>query len=103
MISIGRTVTEKWNIADAKRHFSELIRSAASEPQLIYNRDRLVAAVVNPTTLEEFQRWQAAHRLSVAERFAEYRALAAEEGYELEIPERRDRANPFADRDENSA
>jgi hypothetical protein len=90
-------MTERWNVADAKRRFSEVMRLAVSEPQLIYNRERLVAAVVDPEMLEEFRRWRVLRGRSVAERFAEYRVLAAEEEYELEIPERRDRDNPFAE------
>ena len=35
-------------------------------------------------------------RRSLADAFAELRALCEEEGYELELPERSDRANGFA-------
>jgi len=95
-------MTDKWNVADAKRRFSEVIRLAVSEPQLIYNRERLVAAVVDPEMLEEFRRWRASRARSVAEQFAEYRAIASEEAYELELPERRDRENPFDDQEGTS-
>ncbi len=84
-----------WNVAEAKRRFSELLRKAVREPQLIYSRDRLVAAVVDPGTLEAVRRWQEREGRSVAERFAEYRAIAAEEEYALEVPARRDRTNRF--------
>lgn len=33
----------------------------------------------------------------MAEAFADLRALSSEEGYELDLPERSDRANPFAE------
>lgn len=47
-----------WNIADAKQKFSELIQAAENEPQWIYNRDRLVAAVVPAEALQEFLAWR---------------------------------------------
>jgi hypothetical protein len=67
---------------------------------MIYNRDRLVAAVVGGESLPGFLDWhqQRAGR-SLADAFAELRRLAAAEGFELTVPPRRDRANPFADGD----
>ena len=35
-----------------------LIRSAAQEPQSIYNRQRLVGVVVDAATFEAFVRWR---------------------------------------------
>ena len=68
----------------------------AKEPQAIYNRDRLVAAVVDPGTFAEFEAWRAGQqRGSIAEAFAELRALCAEEGYRLRLPRREDRGTPF--------
>jgi hypothetical protein len=78
----------RWTIADARRRFATVVRSAAREPQAIYNRDRLVAAVVSPE--------QAAHTPSIADSFAELRRACEQEGYELVVATRRDRANPFA-------
>lgn len=40
-----------WNIAQAKQHFSEVVKQAAEELQLIYNRRQAVTAVVGA---EEF-------------------------------------------------
>ena len=37
----------RWKIGQAKQRFSEMVRHAATEPQLICNRDRVVAAVVD--------------------------------------------------------
>lgn len=36
-----------WKSAQAKQNLSRLIRAASSEPQQIYNRNRLVAAVIS--------------------------------------------------------
>lgn len=84
-----------WKVAEAKSRFSEVLRAAAGEPQLIFNRDRLVAAVIDPESYASFQRWQTRQQMSVAERFAEYRALAEDEGYAFEEPSRRDRPTRF--------
>jgi prevent-host-death family protein len=88
----------QWKVADAKQRFSEVVRLAAKEPQLIYNRGRLVAAVVDADTLQAFASWRQSQRqISLAEAFMELRHLAAEEHYEFEISARRDRPNAFAD------
>jgi len=87
----------RWNVADAKQRFSEVVRSVKDEPQLIFNRDRLVAAVVDAESWQAFQAWQTRQRqVSLAEAFDELRHMAAEESYELEVPERLDRANDFS-------
>ncbi|MFL6196954.1 MAG: prevent-host-death protein [Thermoanaerobaculia bacterium] len=88
----------RWKISDAKQHFSEVIRAAEDEPQWIYNRERLVAAVVEPEVLREFLAWREKDRRpSLAEAFAGLRDLCAEENYEIEIPSHQDRPNPFAE------
>lgn len=85
-----------WKIGDAKQHFSEVIRDAAEEPQLIYNRDKPVAAVIASQRLAEYLAWEAAQRRpSMAERLAEARRICAEEEYRLETPARADRENPL--------
>lgn len=87
-----------WNVADAKQRFSEVIRAAEDEPQWIYNRDKLVAAVVPAGTVQEFLAWQKeTERPSLAEAFAELRRICDEEDYTLEIPPRQERPNPFPD------
>jgi antitoxin (DNA-binding transcriptional repressor) of toxin-antitoxin stability system len=90
-----------WKIAEAKQHLSEVIRAAEEEPQWIYNRERLVAAIVEPDTLREFLAWRKSERRpSLGKVFADLRRLCAEEGYELEIPPRQDRPNPLVDGDD---
>lgn len=86
----------RWNVASAKQRFSEVVHSARDEPQLIFNRDRLVAAVVDAESWQAFQTWQERQRqVSLAEAFDELRRIAVEENYELEVPERLDRTNCF--------
>jgi prevent-host-death family protein len=87
-----------WNIAEAKQKFSELVRAAEEQPQWIYNRDKLVAAVVPAEELQAFLSWRSEReRPTVGEAFAELRRVCAEEGYTFEIPPRQERPNPFPD------
>jgi len=81
-----------WRIGEAKQRFSEVVRRSASEPQRIYNRERLVAAVVSPEFLEEIEgmRRKRSDR-TLGEAFSEIREICAEEGYELDVGERHDR------------
>jgi prevent-host-death family protein len=85
-----------WNIADAKQRFSELVKQAVAEPQLIYNRKRLVAAVIDADEYQAFKAWseQRAAR-SLADEMAELRELMQEEDYELPLPPRSTRPNTF--------
>ena len=47
-----------WRSAQAKQRFSELINAATKEPQMIYNQERLVAAVIEAEMFQEFQAWR---------------------------------------------
>jgi hypothetical protein len=86
---------KKWTIAAARQHLSELVGLAAREPQRVYRRDRLVAAVVSPEFADEIERHR---RPSLAAKLAELQRLCAEASYELTAPAREDRANPLAPR-----
>lgn len=84
-------------ITEAKQRFSEIVRRTAEEPQLIYNRDRLVAVMVQPEDFRGYEAWrEERERRTVGDAFAELRAICAEEGYELPPSPREDRPNPFA-------
>ena len=88
----------RWHVAEAKQKFSEVVRATAEEPQLIFNRNRLVAAVVDAKTFQAFQAWyDQQSRSTLAETFAELRRLCAEEAYTLTLPPRQDRANAFVE------
>ena len=87
-----------WKIAEAKQNFSELVRAAEDEPQWIYNRDKLVAAMVPAGTLQEFLSWRRRkEEQTLGGAFAELRRICQEEDYSLEIPPRQERPNPFPD------
>lgn len=85
----------EWNVAEAKRRLSELLRAAASEPQLVKSRDRAVAAVVGVEEYEQFAAWRAG-RQSIGTAFDDLRRLAAEEGWTLPRVRRAERRNAFA-------
>ena len=86
----------KWSVAKARERFSELLRKAAIEPQEIYNRERLVAAVLGPDSFRELsESMEKSARRTLRESFAEMRKVMVEEGYKLEIPPRKSRKNDF--------
>lgn len=87
-----------WTVAEAKAGLSDLVRRAQGEPQRVYRRRALVAVVVDPATFERLQQGEEASRArSLAEAAAEARAVLADEGFELDIPERRDRDARFGE------
>jgi PHD/YefM family antitoxin component YafN of YafNO toxin-antitoxin module len=82
----------RWMTGEAKQRFSEVVRECAREPQRIFRRDRLVAAVISAETFEQFERWrEAGEGRTLGAAFDEVRELAARYDYELEIEDRRDR------------
>jgi hypothetical protein len=82
----------KWMTGEAKQQFSELLRKSAEEPQLIYRRDRLVAAVISPADFAELERARALRGgQTLGQRFDEIREICARYDYELDTGERRDR------------
>jgi hypothetical protein len=85
-VSEGKKV--RWTIASARQDFPTVVDMAAREPQDIYRRDELVARVVSPDVAPPA-------RQTMAEALAELQRICAEENYSLEVPERRDRPNPF--------
>lgn len=88
-----------WKTAEAKQRFSEMIRQAAEEPQRIFNRDQLVAVMMDAEEYERFAAWkeQQRDRPAMARALAEIRRICSEETYDLEVPERMDRPDEFAE------
>ena len=88
----------RWKIGEAKQRFSEVVKRAATEPQLICNRDRVVAAVIDADSAERLSlSRQRRSRKSIGAAFEELRELARRERYRLKTPARTNRRNPFAD------
>lgn len=84
-----------WKIGSAKQQFSEVLRRAAEEPQLIHNRDRLVGVVLGPEDTALFLAWRERQKGALAESLREARSICAEERYCLEVEPRADRKNPL--------
>ena len=82
-----------WKVAAAKQKFSEVLRRAAREPQLIHNRDELVGAVIGPDDTAQFLAWRARRATALADAIDEAQRICAEEDYRLELPPRTDRPN----------
>ncbi|NEQ35002.1 MAG: prevent-host-death protein [Okeania sp. SIO3I5] len=91
-----------WEIHEAQQNLSDLIKATNQKPQMIYEQEKLVAAIISPQTFQEFLAWQKQRQKpSLADTFAELRSLCTEEDYVLEIPTRQNRPNPFSDDFEN--
>ena len=82
----------RWMTGEAKQQFSAVLRQSEAEPQRIYRRDRLVAAVISAELFEDFQRWRdAQERGTLGDACDEIRELCVRYGYELDTGERLDR------------
>jgi hypothetical protein len=84
-----------WKVAAAKQRFSEVLRQAAAEPQLIHNRDQLVGAVIGRDDAEAFLQWRARRATALADAIDEVQRICTEQAYRLEVPPRKDRDNPL--------
>ena len=83
---------QEWRIGEAKQSFSEVVRSAQAAPQKIFNRDRLVAAVISGELFEEIEQFtRERDRKSFASLTSEIREICDGEGYTIEVPQRLDR------------
>jgi prevent-host-death family protein len=83
-----------WKIANAKSQFSELIHQAEIEPQVVSNRTKPVAVVLN---FEEYSRLRGleelVHKLPKWAKFAEFSIHLVDKKSlpGLELPSRKDR------------
>lgn len=84
-----------WKIGSAKQRFSEVLRRAEEEPQLIHNRERLVAAVLGPEDTKAFLAWRDSRKGALVAALREAQEICKEEGYSFELPRRADRHNPM--------
>ncbi len=83
-----------WKVGAAKQQFSEVLRRAAEEPQLIHNRDRLVGVVLGPEDTALFLAWRERKQAALVESLREARTICSEERYSFRPPPRSDRENP---------
>jgi hypothetical protein len=93
-----------WSIAQAKQRLSEVVRLSAREPQPLYNRGRLVGALIDAESYAAFERWrQGAAQATVADEFEALRAQlaaqaprAGEAEASIAVASRSDRPNAFS-------
>jgi prevent-host-death family protein len=87
----------KWKISEAKARLSELVAHCVEEPQVLYNRKRPVAALID---MEEYKAFEAFKRSrgtpTMGELLDELEAINHEEA-DLDPPVRRDRTVPSMD------
>ena len=82
----------RWLTGDAKQQFSEVLRQSEEEPQEIYRRETLVAAVISAAEFQRYRRWQeTAEGRTLGDAADEIRELCARYDYELDTGERVDR------------
>ena len=93
MRPVSKTITPPWTISSARQNLPALVAACAREPQAIYRRRRLVAAVLSPEALDELE---AARKTTLGSAFARLRQICQEDGHELHPAPRTDRPNPFA-------
>ncbi|MFW5771033.1 MAG: type II toxin-antitoxin system prevent-host-death family antitoxin [Spirochaetota bacterium] len=87
-----------WKIAEAKKKFSEMIHRVHDEPQVIYNRDTIVAVVIDPEEYEEYRSFkESREKKSLASAFEELRSICGDESYEITVPERTNRENQWTE------
>lgn len=84
-----------WNIEEAQHQFLEVVHAAEQNPQLIYQHEHLVAAVIRADLFQAFLDWQQ-QQPSLADAFTELQQLCQEENYTFESEPRRDRPTPFS-------
>ena len=77
-----------WTAANAKRHFSEVLEGALTEPQVVLLRGKPSGVMVSVQHYEASSKIQG--RKTVADWLADLRTLAADEG-DPELPRRSDR------------
>ncbi len=82
-----------WKLAEAKQHFSELVRRAQHTPQRIQNRDTVVAAIVGSATFDEFLAWRDKQGNTISDMVDELQTITDASAYTLDVPARKDRDN----------
>jgi 2-succinyl-5-enolpyruvyl-6-hydroxy-3-cyclohexene-1-carboxylate synthase len=86
-----------WNIAQAKQRFSDLVHQAVGS-HLIYNRKRLVAAVIDAEDYRAFKEWsERAGGPTLADEFAELRRILPEGDCRLAPAPRSTRPNALVE------
>jgi len=82
----------KWNIAGAKKGFSKMIHKTKDGTQIIYNRNKLVAAVINAEEYRDYKKYLENNKNdNLGTRFKELQNICFEEDYDIIVPKRQNR------------
>ena len=89
---------KEWKISEAKARLSEVVSSCVEEPQVLYNRKKPVAALIDMDEYEQFLEYkQSKRKKTMAELFAELDEIKKQEPGDFELPPRVDRPLPDFD------
>ena len=88
----------EWKISEAKARLSEVVSNCVEEPQLLYNRQKPVAALVDIQEYEAFLAYKKSQQKpTMAEMLAELREINKIEPEMDELPPRTSRPIPYLD------
>ncbi|MDP4878668.1 MAG: type II toxin-antitoxin system Phd/YefM family antitoxin, partial [Opitutales bacterium] len=91
-------VMSEWKISEAKARLSEVVSSCVDEPQVLYNRKKAVAALIDMDEYEEFLAYkQAQKKPTMEELLDELREINKVEEDFGELPPRTNRPDPDFD------
>lgn len=89
---------KEWKISDAKARLSEVVGHCVEEPQVLYNRKKPVAALIDMDEYEAFQKYkQSKKKKTVAEWLDELDEIKKQEPGDFELPPRTSRPVPYFD------
>ncbi len=83
-----------WNTSDIKSHFREMIRRCADEPQMVYEKNKPIAVILNFRTFKKLSALpRRQKRPTMRQLLNELHDIRQTEDVEMDIPSRRDRSN----------
>lgn len=89
---------KEWKISEAKARLSEVVSSCVDEPQVLYNRKKPVAALIDMEEYEQFLEYQQSKKKkTIAEWLDELEEINKHEPEMDELPPRTSRPVPYFD------
>lgn len=89
---------KEWKISEAKARLSEVVSHCVEEPQVLYNRKKPVAALIDMDEYEAFLAYkQSKKKKTMEEWFKELDEIKKQEPGDFELPPRTSRPIPYLD------
>jgi len=83
-----------WKTNEVKDNFADILNYCYQEPQLVYDKNDPVAAIVDIRLFKELVGQQRRKKLpSMAQLLDEIHSIVVEDSFEMNIPKRSDRLN----------